>query len=496
MIDKNEDTDKLSDEISNKINQMKNKYGLDNPNFINNDNLNNILTELVSLKYLKNYDAVPGLIMNLKIKYKEFFKEKINNINILDRYITNEYGEIIPDIEIINKIINNLPNINNILEINPDTGLIKYLLSSMNINLISINTYNNIKDTWTKIENISSLHDTFNKYKSKILIIYVRADLIYILSNNINFKNILFIFKYISYIEYNFILKNTICTTIYHDVYNNRIVNIKKYENENLNIDKIDSNKQEILNNYFGYTGLYKLKNDNKLLKEIKKLILPLIDYKNNKNKENNAKKLLNFITNTYKQGIKIFDKNIKLKKDIIDDYILQCIKNYLEKEYIPYLPFLDEIQYLIDFIKNKKVLQIYTTDYGLYAYLLKSYGINIDIIDSKPIIINNDKIIKNYWIDNLEINDNIDLNKYNNIDILLIYKGKYAQYKYYDILKFKGDYIIFIYNNIDYYISDYFNSGGYTLEILNKNFKLISSHNTENNNDIHINKINIYSNK
>ena len=467
--------------------------------------------------------------MELPIIDEKYIKENNKIIKLLFGYIIDEYSNYIPNKNLASKIYDKMYNMN-VMEIeSKNNGLLKYLLQSMNdINITSISKYKRI-NTWSKIENIS-LDNAVLKYKPKLFMIYNESDIEYIIENNIYYESIIFFNKYNFIDDHPSIFKKTICDYIMNDnnsYYNDHYYydyhydignyyNLCQYnifhlinpKNKDLNINILDSDEQKIFNKYFGYTGLYKLKNDRNLLKAVKNIICTMINFKNEKDKTNIIKKLLNYFSGIFKDEIISFNENIKSKKNLIYYYIYyECMGGYINKEYTSYIPNIKDIEYLVNFIGDKKVLQLNSNDYGFFAYLLRAYNININILDIKSN--NNIEENINYWVNDIKYIDKyvIDIEKdiYKNIDILLIYCGN----NYYDVFenieKFKGDYIILIKN--DYYPDDlYFYPDDNIIDILkNKDkFKLISTYNIINsfysisliNNKYNENKIKIYSPK
>ena len=436
----------------------------------------NTINHLILYKLMKIYSAVPDMIINFfENKYLEFLdisfylpKLDINNFNILQeddvdviknqfkfynilhdikyKYVEKEYGKFIPSKKMLDNIIKYTQG-EKICILGDDSNFLLYLLKNKGIN--------NICKYKTNINNFDVLiiyddklnQSIFNNIKNKKNIKFI---LVHKFDKESNIMNKLYDLKvYENIIEfYNKSLLtyfNTLTFFLKDDIHSN---NIKIKDNEQI----------KKIYDIYSYNLTY-IK-DIDYYNEIMELLLPLIEFKYNKDKKDTSKKILEYLTNIYYPKIEaIFKKNIN-DWEFLSTNLLY---GYFDNEYSFSTPDFNIINEIVDFVGNMKILEI-EANTGFWSYLFKSYGLNvISTKHKKDYICFKEKYCIDDWIyvENLSYDD--AFKKYNDADVLFICWGD----KNIKISGFKGKYIIIIGKKDD-------NLFNFHIKNSNKKYKLL----------------------
>ena len=349
-------------------------------------------------------------------KYIEIFNE------IYTSFTKYKYGKFIPSNKIIMCLYKYIEN--NIVCYIPlkddDNDFIRYFFNSKNIKLLEYN-HNNIYNTIILYEEDKYIINEIN-YPLNIIII----------QRNVRDENYIIEYLIDSGCTMSLLSEYKVIKVYnsYKNIHNSLILNLEQSKKFNIYFN--------LYNKYIYLSTGY--------FNEAIKLLLILINFKINYKKKNNHKILLNYLTNVFYPEIKnIYNNdqssNGKLFVKYLRDY-------YLIREYSWSYPDLEILNIIIDFVKNRKVLEI-SAGIGLWSYFLKFY--NVDIISTN--IKDNYYHCSEYnWIDDWTYIDNLSsikaFKKYNDREILFICWGPdndKSDQIYFSIKSFQGKYMIII---------------------------------------------------
>ena len=393
----------------------------------------NTINYLILYKLMKNYSAVPDMIIDfIQNQNIDDIQDFENNKNIYSnilkeiqvKYVEKEYSKFIPNKKILNNIIENTKG-KKICILDDGSNFLKYILKYKDIN--DIVKYNiNIK------------FDVLIIYEDKLdefIIEDIKNKDIIIILIGLQNKNILFNLE-------KYIIKE----------YNNRSIlsyfkNIKFFlKNNNETIEpKFDNKKEKKI--YKIYSSIFDNLKNIGYYSEAMELILPLIKFKCNKNKKDTPRKILNYLTNIYYQKIKTIINEDEYNGIELNEKLFSY---YFMKEYSWSKPNINIINHIIDFVGNMKILEI-ASGIGFWSYLFKAYGLNIIPTGIKD---NNFHDREEYWIKNWIEVENLTyeeaFKKYSDAEVLFLCWGL----KYFNISNFNGKYIILI---VEHYRSTFY---------------------------------------
>ena len=366
----NRKTDSEYDSLDKYLEENKKLYKFDIKDY------NYILNCLIIFKLMKNFSAVPNMIIdfcnNPYKNIKDNFEIKYNYDNpkymyydhliydIKTYYIDEEYGNFIPSKETLENLLKFIKN-KKISILSDNDNFLKYILKNNGI-IDIVNYYNNDK------------FDVIIIYQEKI----DDVDYDYLIKNNIttiiikkstrpfiDIDNMLYDYNKPIILDNNSILSN----------YNSILIYIKEKEDKLIKTytKELNNEEKKIYDYYLNSKKLYG-NNHNNLIK----LIVPLIQYKYHKNEKNIINKILEYISNSC---YPLFKKNIEDKYDTSN--LFYNFNYYISHEYSVYIPTLDNMKKIADFIGNMKVLQIndlvVNRDTNFWIFLFRSYGIKIE---------------------------------------------------------------------------------------------------------------------
>ena len=447
--------------ILKKLEEEKNKYtkSLDknfkdfssyiNETYKNNDIIfyENTINQLILYKLMKNYSAVPDMIIDfigkqiittLNILLDEYDKNDVILEELQYKYVEKIYGKFIPSKRMLNNIIKYTQG-ENICILGDKFNFLIYLLKSKGV--YNIHKYKkNIK-----FDVLIIYEDKLNKFIFEEIKNKKNIKIIFICKNyEQNKKNIKLYDDYITKKYKNIIILSNYSKLTY---FNNIVFFLKDdIDLENLKL-KIDNKQEEEL--YYIYANNLLYLKDIGYYNEALKLILPLIKFKINKDKKNTANEIIEYLTNIYYPKLESIVEN-----DIDDGPSLSIgLKyNYFNYEYSWSTPDSNIIKEIVDFVGDMKILEI-AAGIGFWSYLFKAYGLNIISTGIKNGFHNKEHYWIKDWIEVENLTYEEAFKKYNDAEVLFLCWGTMD----FNIDNFKGKYVILVaeYDGATFYIKN-----------------------------------------